>query len=1088
MPAVIPCNDHTVTILNCDQVLVDFTTMEMSRCLTSIPCLSTSANMVRTRVCGAACLLVCMFSHGAAAGPGSVIERIIPNSAAASVGLMIGDVLLEYDGAKIGSQAALTAGEANNLTQFSVPLRYLHAGAEHSISVPRGNLGLVIRPNCSERALGIYRDGQKAIPDKKYDDLLRIWRSGADELEKGGERESAAWLRDRCAVVCEQLNRWDEALIEYGKAFEVTSDSAVKSWAAFRSGFILSKRQNKLAPAKDWYEKCLAEDRAGKREVWTAQRLNDLGAIEFELGQLADAKSRLSEAIGIRERILPDSRDLAQSMNELSTVCLDLGELRTAQENLLRSKAIFDGLTPDDPSQATTDVQKLDFLNLGVVLNSLGNVARDSGDVSAAIVYYERALKFTQPLQPDGRSVAQYLNNLGALQADGPEAGFAEAETNLKRALAIWEKAAPNSFEHAMTLQNLGFLARNRDDLAAAKDYNEKALEIRQKNFPGSVAESSSYLWLGDVAFRQKDDTKAIELLTRAYDGFHKLAPGSLMEADALDRLGKVSARGGKYAEAERHLASATADIDKIRRTLGSIEGKQRFGEKYSRIPLHYVDVLLKQGKAAQALPIIEAHRARALLDQIREKGIDLTGDLPKPLADRFKQLREKQRSLLFRISEPKSDAQKDLPDEFASLAVELKEVEAEVRKASPRLASIVYPEPLDLAGIRLNLDEGTLLLVYFVAPDRTTLIAVTKTDLRAFPIAIVEDELAKKTADFLKAVSGGEKFSENGLALYKLLLAPAAEMIRNAKHLLICPDGPLQTLPFLALVTDIKQVSVAAAPPQAIDRDRSRGDNDNQERGVKSVVDDGLAGLHYLSDDIPIDTVLSMTLFAEIRRTKRVEGPLIALGNPVYSGRPQRTMADVRGQTIRGLPLDPLPFTKEEVEHIKALYGDKATVFTSDEASETTLKIRASQASILHIACHGLLNTEMLASGLALSPSATDDGLLTAAEIFQEVRTSADLVVLSACETGLGTATYSEGVLGLTRAFQYAGGRSILVSLWKINDPATAIIMQHMYEFLKAGATKDEALRKAMVELRKDPKYMHPKYWGAFVLVGDYQ
>src|SRR5262249_34839167 len=144
----------------------------------------------------------------------------------------------------------------------------------------------------------------------------------------------------------------------------------------------------------------------------------------------------------------------------------------------------------------------------------------------------------------------------------------------------------------------------------------------------------------------------------------------------------------------------------------------------------------------------------------------------------------------------------------------------------------------------------------------------------------------------------------------------------------------------------------------------------------------------------------------------------------------------------------------------------------------------------ILHIACHGLIdNQDPLASALALSPEgAEDDGLLRAFEVMEKMRLRADLVVLSACETGLGEETRHEGIVGLTRAFQYAGARSVVGSLWSIADASTARLMAEFYRNLKAGVAKDEALRRAQVALIRSKEYGHPFYWAPFLLVGDWR
>jgi CHAT domain-containing protein len=252
-----------------------------------------------------------------------------------------------------------------------------------------------------------------------------------------------------------------------------------------------------------------------------------------------------------------------------------------------------------------------------------------------------------------------------------------------------------------------------------------------------------------------------------------------------------------------------------------------------------------------------------------------------------------------------------------------------------------------------------------------------------------------------------------------------------------------------------------------------------------------------YFADVKPLHTIVSMTAYAELRRRPvppgRIANPpahagagnptpttLLALGDPVY--------AESSDDSGRGLKLAALPGTRREVQAIAQLFGKQAAIRLGAEASEATARKELSSASLIHLACHGILDQRSpLDSGLALSADETNDGLLQAWEIFEKVRMNADLVVLSACQTGLGRTTKQEGVVGLTRALQYAGAKSIVVSLWSVSDDSTAALMTVFYTELKKGTNKDVALQRAMATVRKHPKWSHPFFWAPFVLIGDW-
>jgi CHAT domain-containing protein len=293
---------------------------------------------------------------------------------------------------------------------------------------------------------------------------------------------------------------------------------------------------------------------------------------------------------------------------------------------------------------------------------------------------------------------------------------------------------------------------------------------------------------------------------------------------------------------------------------------------------------------------------------------------------------------------------------------------------------------------------------------------------------------------------------------------------MKDARRLLICPDGPLHYLPFAAL----------RPSPDA-----------------------------YLVEARPVSYVLSATVYGELTRSQerpRADLPvLVAFGDPVYPPpADQESSAEtVLPSATRGPSFSPLPSTRTEVESIRALYDHGVQVFLGPDAREEEAK-KLTGARIVHFACHGFLDHRFpLNSGLALTiPSASvagaDNGLFQAWEIFESSRLQADLVTLSACQSGLGKEMGGEGLIGLTRAFQYAGARAVLSTLWSVADESTAVFMRQLYSYLSQGHAKAEALRLAQLDFIRsrrtahqesmglDIDVSHPFYWACFVLDGE--
>jgi CHAT domain-containing protein len=293
------------------------------------------------------------------------------------------------------------------------------------------------------------------------------------------------------------------------------------------------------------------------------------------------------------------------------------------------------------------------------------------------------------------------------------------------------------------------------------------------------------------------------------------------------------------------------------------------------------------------------------------------------------------------------------------------------------------------------------------------------------------------------------------GTRLYRELLAPVESAFKESQRLIIVPDGVLAYLPF-----------------------------------------ETLGGQKRLIERFAVSYSPSASVLATLRDRLKVGTPpakeLLAFGDAVYS--PASTPASsALGQfSERGLDFTQLPYTRTEVTAIRSLFAAGASrIFMGAEAREETLKsVPLDPYRFIHFAVHGLYDEEQPArSGIALSVNADsrEDGILQVREIMR-LRLRAEMVTLSACQTGLGKLLDGEGVIGISRAFLYAGADSVLTSLWNVNDASTAELMRLVYRDLARGIRRDDALRAAKLQLIRGPQstWRHPYYWAPFVLQGD--
>ncbi len=536
---------------------------------------------------------------------------------------------------------------------------------------------------------------------------------------------------------------------------------------------------------------------------------------------------------------------------------------------------------------------------------------------------------------------------------------------------------------------------------------------------------------------------------------------------------------------------------------------------------------------AAEALKVTEQSRARSLLDLLMETGSSITAGIPADLLKRKQDNLDRQQEIaeeLMGISlAPDGSRRKpsDLEGELDKLQTEFDDLENKIRLASPRYASLTAGQPLSLAEVQQQvLDDNTILMEYSLGSEASYLWAITKsgatihklparpiieklaTDLRA---QLIPAKLQRRIVgiDVVDATRGlgisATPFAEDAAgfvaassALYKAVVEPAAAAI-GEKRLLVVADGALNYIPFESLVKTaesadysslpylIKSNEVVYAPSASV-----IGAIRKQERAGS-----GQLGRTML---ILADPVFNSN-DARARGAGAASGPAETRGLGIASALTDVTgkVAETSGPAkMEGLPLARLGGTKVEADQIGKLvkaYGSQADAWLDLEASEGNLATRdISKYQFLHIATHGLLNAERPQfTGLVLSlvGNKTDDGFLRTDEVFN-LRLGSPLVILSACETGLGKEKRGEGVMGLTRAFMYAGAPTVGVSLWSVADKSTADLMTDFYKRLLASSTTpvapSAAMRDAQLAMISGKKYSAPFYWAPFVLVGDWR
>ena len=1014
------------------------------------------------------------------------------------------------------------------------------------IRIDPGSWNAQIRPAMSPELLEIYLRGRALAAEGDLESGTALWSRLASEARTLDDDTLARWALFRAGKAWADVREWKKARQMFetapvtardpvhqvavwegtGRAWQSENDHE-RARQAYRSAVdaikehwgesLLLGRFNNLLGGLAWWQGDLASakehfrrnhelcSRLAPGSLGEAAALNNLGSVAWARGNIPEAAEYYEESLVIRAELAPGSLDEAVSLGNLANVAWAQGLLDLAMSYQERALQIRHDLSPDSLDEALS-------------LNNLGAYALARGELELADEYYKRALRIREKLATGSLDVAVSLDGLGLTA--GARGDLDLASDYQQRALDTRSIVAPNSLEVAFSLNGLGLIALARNELGSAQEYFESSLELRRELAYESVEHAYTLANLGEIALKLGEVGRAVMHHERALEIYRKLAPDSLHVGRSLKQLGDIATSSGRVEEAaelyrqsltiaERlaphgilmaEIYKALGDLSRLTespdqaaryfddalRTLeaqigklgGSQDAKAGYRARYSYYYRDQLDLLLNLERREEAFHLLERSRARSFLAILAGRDLAFSIDEPSEIETERRQiavLYDRTQQQVFELEpEAGSEELEALLAELRRLRARYVEVAEELRRSSPKLAALQYPEPFDVDGARHALDRGTLLLSYSVDDEKTHLFALTdEGQLRAERLPIGEEELRGRIAafrDLIPQARPGTRHGARRLAaldlsareLHRTLLAPVADQIERVERLLILPDGPLHLLPWSALVRP-----------------------------------DG----KYLVEWKPHHVALSATVYAELRRERPREKPtdaplLTAFGDPVYPPRfadSGESIPDARVRAVaeRGFGFEPLPGTRREVERIAALYNEDAAVYLGADATEERAKSAGTR--YLHFATHGLLDERFpLNSGLALTipdefVEGGDNGLLQAWEIFESVRLDADLVVLSACESALGQEVGGEGLVGLTRAFQYAGARSVLASLWQVADESTAILMERFYHHLRAGKTKDEALRAAQLELVRGAAPA-PHAWAAFQLHGDWR
>ena len=849
---------------------------------------------------------------------------------------------------------------------------------------------------------------------------------------------------------------------------------------------LITHSEGHLRRALECYQRALEQFQNLDAQESIATQLNNMGFAYFSLGEPQAAVEHYHRSLELR-RARGDRAGEAQILNNLAVVYRNLGEYQKALTHYGQVRELL--ASSSDRSRRASVLS-----NVGVAYLNLGAFDR-------AAPQLEEALELRRELE-DRRGEVATLNSLGHLHLKRGDLGQADAAH--RRALTLAREIENRPYE-AISHTALGRVALAAGDprrAVAELDHAVALLHETGDRYRLAVA----LLRRGEALLTLAEPAAALASLTPAAETY--LALGDRAgEAETLVALARAHRQMGRTEEGRGYAESALDIVESLRTTFGNPDLRATFLATRRQAYELMIEFLMDRHVAdpggnhhLQALAISERSRARSLLDVLPEGGRLAPESPGSSLYLRRQSLLRRlnakaERSLrLRRRANRESPVAAQLELELQSVLAELDNVEEELRRVSPRFSAVNRPRTLDEEEIRNLLDSDTVLLEYFLGEERSFLWAVSLDSTKVFELP-PRSEIEGLTRSLHRHLStldpgGFDQERRTAAELSRAVLEPAAAFLA-APRLAIVADGGLHYIPFAALPVPIGSPRSGSGLPFLL-----------QEYEVVHLPSaSALAWQRQAADRTPaprLAAVVADPVFDP--RDARLAPPpsktsgLAAAGTAAQGTAHPRSDGAWRSTAARS-GLDRLPLSREEAVAIAALAPPGEVRTWLDFAARRSALTGEALADfrVLHFATHGMVDTERPElSGLALSGvdehGQAQDGMLRLHDIY-DLRLNADLVVLSGCRTALGKEVRGEGLMGLTRAFMFAGALRVVASLWWVQDRTTADLMTRLYEQMWRHSSRPAAaLRSAQLALLETRRWRDPFYWSAFVHQGDWR
>jgi CHAT domain-containing protein/tetratricopeptide (TPR) repeat protein len=962
----------------------------------------------------------------------------------------------------------------------------------------------------------------------KLEQSLPLWRAA-------GDMRGEADAHNRAGGIYYQLGDFKASLAAHQQAvplYERVGDLALVAEALGNQAVAL-QNLGEAAQAAETHARVLAIHRQAGNRRGEAIALHNLGAALYRMGRFEEALTRYEESLVVKRAI--GDNTLGITTGNMGTTRGRLGDYRGALAN--HQEALVLRRAGNDRRGEAYELQNLaaayialdewapalEHLNAAVpifeaigdarghsqALHTLGAAYEASADYDRALSYFDRALTERRTMG-DPAAISSTLMRIGTIAHTRGD--LVKARATLTEALALTQQGK-DRYGEAYARTALARLDLATGDRAAALQQVRASVELSralkdQAGLASALNETAHVLAAGAA------HAEAIAALRESI-ALQPVVQTRRTEADSRYLLARSELARGNLDAARQESVRALDIIEGLRPRVSGGDSRSRFVASRQSYYDLAIDVLMQIDRtspggvsAHRAFEISERARATRLLDTLAEGRIDIREGVDPALLQREQQLardveaRETARARLL-TENANADAIAAVTSSITRGVAELADVRNRIRAASPRYASLLMPAARSITDIQTLLDAQTVLLEFRLGEERSYLWSVSRTAVRSVVLPS-RHVIESAVRDFHSLVTArqtivpGESLPASRARITKADTASIAAASKLSAMLLsslsttaesrwvIVADGALEYLPFGALPEPSSRAATAVpsmvrhqivSAPSATAVALMRADRSSRKAATKRVAI--LADPVFSVDDARVKS--NAAAGAPARKPDVLDADMAAM---------TRSIDDVG---LASLPR--LTFSRDEATAIAGLVPAaqrfEAVDFQANRATVLGEAIR--DYRVLHLATHALLNNEHPElSGVVLSlvdPSGQPlNGFLRLHELYN-LKLGAELVVLSACQTALGSEMRGEGLQSVARGFMYAGASNVLATLWRVDDRATSEFMTRFYrQLLQQNLTPAAALQAAAAELSKDPRWRAPYYWAAFTLQGEWQ